>query len=218
MVAPTGIEDTEAVASDAELLTAWQQGDQAAGKALFERYYALLMRFFANKIGDDPLDLIHETFLGCISGQARLRERQNFRSFLFGIAYNLLHKHYGHQRRSGPLFDPEQHAAADLSPGPGTMLVKGVEQQLLLDSLRRIPVVHQVVLELFYWEGLTSAEIAEALGEPHGTVRTRLRRARQLLEEAMKEVSDDPKVLADTCSDIEGWAAKVRASIMRAEE
>lgn len=198
------------MSSDAELFEAWRAGQDTAGEVLFERYYPVLLRFFANKVGDDPMDLIHETFLGCISGRQRLRSTQSFRPFLFSIAYNQLKKHYERERSAETPVDLSTMTSLDLSPGPGTMLAKSAEQRLLLDALRRIPVEHQVVLELFYWEGYTSAQISEVLTEPHGTIRTRIRRARQLLEKAMEEVASEPKVYEDTRSDLDGWAAKVR--------
>jgi len=198
------------VRSDKELLEAWRGGDKVAGEELFERYYPVLVRFFSNKVAGDPLDIIHETFLGCISGLPRLQ--QSFRSFLFGVAYNQLKKHYERQRREGERFDPGQQSVADLAPGPGTMLGKGVEQKLLIDALRRLPLQHQVVLELFYWEELTSAEIGEALDLPDGTVRTRLRRARELLEQALHDAAVDPQVRESTISNIDGWVEKIRSA------
>jgi RNA polymerase sigma-70 factor (ECF subfamily) len=199
------------VRSDGELLEAWQAGDRAAGEALFERYYGVLVRFFANKIGGDPMDLIQETFVGCVSGQARLRDRQGFRSFLFGIACNRLKKHYERLRLDGERFDPATQTAADLSPGPGTMLTKSREQRILLEALRGLPVRYQVVLELYYWEELTAVEIGEALELPEGTVRTRLRRARALLERGIG-VAEDPRVGEATREDLDGWVASVRAA------
>ena len=130
--------DTRCVSGDVELLEAWQGGDRAAGKELFERYYALLVRFFANKIGGDPMDLVQETFLGCVAGQTRLRDRRNFRSFLFGIAYNQLRKYYERQRAHQERVDPSSDSVADLAPGPSSLLTEGAEQKLLLDALRRI--------------------------------------------------------------------------------
>lgn len=195
------------------MLEAWQGGDRAAGKELFERYYALLVRFFANKIGGDPMDLVQETFLGCVAGQTRLRDRRNFRSFLFGIAYNQLRKYYERQRAHQERVDPSSDSVADLAPGPSSLLTEGAEQKLLLDALRHIPIEHQVVLELFYWEDLNSAEISEILQQPRGTIRTRLRRARQLLEEAVTSLTRDPKLVESTNGDLEGWAAKIRATL-----
>ena len=196
--------------TDAALLDAWHGGDAAAGEELFERYYPAMLRFFSNKVAGDPADLIQETFMGCVSGHERLRDAANFRSFLFGIAYNKLKRHYRTARTDGERIEFGTATAADLAPGPGTMMAQSAEQQLLLDALRRIPIEHQVVLEMFYWESMTSAAIADALGEPHGTIRTRVRRARQLLEEALAAVATDPAVAKRTIGDLDGWAAKVR--------
>ncbi len=195
---------------DDQLLETWRGGDPTAGEELFERYYPAMVRFFANKISGDPADVIQETFMGCLTGKERLRSSQSFRSFLFGIAYNKLKQHYEKGRIEAKRFDYGTLTAADIAPGAGTMMVKGAEQQLLVNALRHIPVEHQVVLEMFYWENMTSATIAEALGEPHGTIRTRIRRARQLLEEALAKVAADPGLAKRTSADLDGWAEKLR--------
>ena len=197
---------------DPELLGRWRAGESAAGEMLFERYYPAVTRFFANKVAGDPADLIQETFMACLHGRDRVVEAGRFRSYLFGIAYNVLRQHYRRQRVAGERFDDARATAADVSPGPTTMMGETAEQQLLLAALRRIPIGFQVVLELFYWEEMTSATIAEVLGEPHGTVRTRLRRARELLEEAMRAASTDATLFRRTLADLGRWAADVRVA------
>lgn len=201
----------EPMRSDSELLDAWRAGQARAGAELFDRYYEPLSRFFANKVSGDASDLIQDTMMACVTGVEKIGPGQ-FRGFLFGIAYNKLKKHYERLRIDGGRIDDQTMTSADLSPGASTMMARSAEQRLLLEALRRIPLAHQVVLEMFYWESFTSAEISVALGEPHGTVRTRLRRARELLEEAMASIADDPALLQRTSSDLDGWAAKVRAS------
>jgi RNA polymerase sigma factor (sigma-70 family) len=201
--------------ADAELLDAWRHGDGAAGSELFERHYPAIVRFFANKVSGDPADLIQETFEACVTGRDRMREGASFSAYLFGVAYNVLRRHYERSRTQGERFDPGTVSAADLSPGPSTMMGQQDEQRLLLAALRRIPLEQQVVLELFYWEGMTSAAIAEVLAVPHGTIRTRLRRARQLLEEALARLHADPRLLERTLSDLDGWAARIRQANAR---
>ena len=198
------------MASDPELLTAWRGGDAASGELLFERYYAAIARFFANKVATDPADLIQETFMAILQGRDRIRDAAQLRSYLFGVAYNTLRAHYRGRRVDGERLDFGSVSSADLAPGVGTMMAAGDEQALLLAALRRIPLELQVVLELFYWEDMTSAAIAEMLGEPHGTVRTRIRRARQLLEQALVELTDEAGLRSRTATDLDGWAAKIK--------
>ncbi|MEM9459835.1 MAG: sigma-70 family RNA polymerase sigma factor [Myxococcota bacterium] len=195
---------------DADLLGSWRQGDLEAGELLFERYYAAVVRFFGNKVVGDSADLIQETFEECIRSRDRVRHGDDFRSFLFGVAYNVLRRHYERLRRHDARFEPSSMSVADLCPGPVTMVATRDEHRLLLEALRRIPVDLQVVLELFYWEDMTSADIATALGSPHGTIRTRLRRARQLLESALSKLSYDSRLLARTLENLDGWARDVR--------
>ncbi|MBK6921684.1 MAG: sigma-70 family RNA polymerase sigma factor [Deltaproteobacteria bacterium] len=197
--------------ADLDLLRAWRGGDRRAGAELFDRHYGALERFFANKVSGDTSDLIQETFAACVSGVEKILDGK-FSAFLFGIAYNKLKKHYEKLRLDGERLDYEAVSSADLAPGASTMMAKSEEQRLLLEALRRIPVQHQVVLEMFYWEDMTSADIAVALGEPHGTVRTRIRRARELLQEALGKVSADGAVVERTRSDLDGWAAMVRSA------
>ena len=54
-------------------------------------------------------------------------------------------------------------------------------ESLLLEALRCIPVAHQVVLELHYWERCSVAEMSAALGIPSGTVKSRLHFAKRAL-------------------------------------
>lgn len=198
---------------DKSLLEAWRGGDQASGELLFERYYPAMVRFFASKVSGDPADLVQETFLACLDAKMRIRDARSFRPFLFGIAYNRLKLYYERGRKDASAIDYRSHTAADLSPGPSTMMVRGAQERLLLAALRSIPVEHQIVVELYYWEELTSAAVARVLGQPHGTVRSRIRRARQLLLDALQALGRNPSLTPETKSDLDAWAATMAASL-----
>ena len=78
----------------------------------------------------------------------------------------------------------------------------------MLEALRRIPLDAQVLLELTYWEQMTSKELGEVLGVPETTVRSRLGRARTLLQvELGKLASDAP--LGTTSDDIDAWVRRI---------
>jgi RNA polymerase sigma factor (sigma-70 family) len=197
-------------ATDVELLEAWRGGDRRAGEQLFERHYAAVARFFRNKLEFGVDDLIQRTFLACVEGRERIRGEASFRTYLFAVARNLLGKHYRGRQRDGDRIDLGVTSIHDLAPSPSVVVAEHEEQRLLLEALRRIPIDHQIVLELYYWERLTSAEIAGVLDVPHGTVRTRIRRAKQLLEEQLRALDAERAIVESTVANLESWAASLR--------
>ncbi len=201
--------------SDAELLRAWREGDQARGQELCKRYFDPVARFFANKLGDQTSDLVQETFLALVNGRDRIKDKARFRSYLFGVAYNVLKTNL--RRRYRLPEDFVSHSLHDLAPGAETMLRDAENLRLLKAALRRIPLNLQVALELRYWEKLSSAEISEVLGVPASTVRTHLSRARTLLEEAIENHSSTPEVVESTISDLDAWAEQLRGVVARAD-
>lgn len=198
--------------SDVELLEAWRAGDGAAGRALFERHISALSRFFRTKVGDEREDLIQGTFLACVESRDRVRDGASFRAYLFRIARNKLYDHLarGHRGPSRP--DPLTQSCIDLGASPSRMLAKSQQDQHLLLALRRLPVALQILLELHYWEGLSTAELAQVLEIPQGTVKTRLFRARGLLREQLESAAGPDGGGGSTPSlpDLDAWARSLR--------
>jgi RNA polymerase sigma factor (sigma-70 family) len=192
---------------DAQLVERWRSGDRQACAELFARYYDGIARFFRNKVPGRADDLIQRTFLGCFEGIERLNDPAKFRSFLFAIAHNVLREHL-RERVHAPV-DLESQRAIDLDPTPSALLAAREQQRLLIAALRHIPLAHQIVLELHYWEQMSGADIAEILDEPIGTIKTRLRRARQLLEQAISELAQSPSSVSVSMAELERWAAAV---------
>lgn len=203
------------MSTDDELLRAWREGDRRAGARLFDRHFKVLSRFFRNKVGSDTDadDLIQATMLGLLEAHERFRGEGEFRSFVFGVAYNMLRKHYDRERRDGQRVDLGVSSVFDLAEGPSRIVAEHEEQRMLLQALRRIPVEHQVLLELYFWEPLPAPEIAAILGAPEGTVRTRIRRAKALLEAELGRLQADPKLLHSTLSNLDDWARSVRSGL-----
>lgn len=195
------------------LVQAWRDGDREAGKRLFERHYAGVARFFRNKVGEAGPDLIQRTFLACVEGRERFRQESSFRSYLFSIAYKIVCKYYRERRRDEGRVDFEEESAHSLS-SPISAVAARQEQRLLLEGLRRLPVDYQVVLELHYWEGMSATELADVLGLPVGTAKTRLRRGRELLEERLRELSASATLLQSTLANLDAWAAQLRVQVL----
>ena len=193
--------------SDVELLEHWRDGDLVAGDQLFNRHFASIHRFFRNKVDRGIEDLIQSTFVACLESERRFAGRGGFRSFLLGIARHKLYGHYRDVLSSREDADLGQQSFADLAPGITTDLAQRAEGQLLLAALRGLPMEQQVVLELFYWESMTAGEIAEACELPEGTVRTRLRTARQNLAQSIANSGAAGRVLADAGAELHATLA-----------
>jgi RNA polymerase sigma factor (sigma-70 family) len=198
------------VRSDAELFERWCGGDERSGAELFDRHFAAMSRFFRNKVTDEFEDLVQQTFTACLESRDRFRQDSSFRTYLFAIANNILRSHYRSRRRDR--IELTEVSAHDLAPGPSTVVAKVREQQLLLESLRRIPVELQVILELFYWEGMTAKAIGEVVGDSEYTVRNRLRRGKELLRKHMEELARDRVLLESTWGGLERWAEQIKAA------
>lgn len=196
---------------DHALLEHWASGDRTAGGELFERHFASLHRFFANKLASlsDVEDLMQQTLVACIAARGGYRREAGFRTFLFAIARNTLLKHL-RDRRALTTFDPDDTSLADCGMGQSSVVRAKREQQLLLLGLRHIPVDSQVVLEMHYWEAMTAPEIAETLSETVPAVRGRLRKAREQLVAAIERLARDPGERRSTVDGLDEWVRSLR--------
>lgn len=198
---------------DGELLERWRAGDSASGEVLFERYYDAVERFFVNKVSTAVQDLVQETFTRCVASRERLRDDAQFRFYIYGIAYNVLKEYLRSRYRGNQPLDVSQASVRALDPGPATLVAQRREHRLLLEALRTIPIEDQVILELHYWENLTTEELSEVLGIPLGTARGRLQRARARLGAVMHRLTESRQQLTSTIGHLEDWAKGCRAHL-----
>lgn len=172
------------MSSDVELLEGWRAGDNASGSELFRRYFDSLYRFFVTKLPDEAEDLIQSTWMACVRYGEQVAAATSFRAYLFTMARNELCRVL-RERKPSDRVDFGVTSLQDLSPSPRTAAAAGEEERALLGALRTLPLDLQLLLELHYWEELSTAELAGVLEIPQGTVKTRIRRARELLESAL---------------------------------
>ncbi|MGB1012831.1 MAG: RNA polymerase sigma factor [Nannocystaceae bacterium] len=195
---------------DVTLLKAWRGGDQRAGSALLRRYFDSLYRFFSAKVGDEVDDLIQRTFLALVRNRDAIREEASFRAYLFAVARREFYHYLRKRRRRREPLDFGTVSLADLGTSPSGVVARRKEQAVLLQALQRIPIDLQLALELYYWEELTTAELAATFEIPHGTAKSTLRRAREQLRRALeKDVRASPD-LARSLEDLDAWARSLR--------
>jgi RNA polymerase sigma-70 factor (ECF subfamily) len=186
-----------AMATDAELLQAWRAGDNDAGSELIERYAPRLHRFFDTRVVSHADDLCQQTLEACVQGREIIEEdgsSRSFRSYVFGVARRKLLNHYRSERVRDAHFDALETSVQDIAPTASQHAASRQEAQLVASALRRLPIDYQITLELHYWEGLTTQEIATALDAPVNTVKTRLARGRDRLKEIIAALAADDAV------------------------
>jgi RNA polymerase sigma factor (sigma-70 family) len=196
-------------ASDFELLNAWGAGNAAAGRMLYERHFGLLYRFVRNKIDSGTEDLIQSVWLACVETRDRFRREGSFRAYLLQIARFQLYAHYRKRKRREDL-DFSASSLADLGTSPSLVAQRHQQERALLEALRRVPLDHQIVLELRFWEELSGPEIAEVLGIPEPAVRSRLRRASERLRVELQALAAHGPALPDTDDDLQQWVVRLR--------
>lgn len=196
--------------ADEELVRRWQDGDDDAAEQLLRAHTPVVRRLFATKVDASMADeLLQRTLMECAVSVHRLRDLGRFRTFLLVIARRQLYRHFAALRLAKKLeVDPRVQSLAELADDSGDAFVVAAEKRRLLRALRQIPLELQIALELYYWEGLQTLEIAEILEIPQGTIKSRLRRARAAVEERMRE----PRTGVSTSSrrSFTDWARSIR--------
>jgi RNA polymerase sigma-70 factor, ECF subfamily len=139
---------------------------------LFTESAADLARYFSRRhgVGEMVHDLVQETFLQMARGLREGRQFKCARGYLFGIARKLSQAAWT-QRGKGIVVSLEPAANEVAAPVPDERITAARETISALSSIQR------EILDLRFSQGLSYAEIAEALEIPVGTVRSRLHHA-----------------------------------------
>jgi RNA polymerase sigma-70 factor (ECF subfamily) len=157
--------------SDEELMAAVARGEERALATLVGRYAERLHAFLVRVTGsrDDADDLLQDTWIRVARGAPSFDTRRRARPWLYGVAANLardLHRRRGVRLRAA-------HAVKqDATPEP--VAFRPIERIELRARLARLPERLREVLVLRFYDDLDEAEMAEALGIPRGTVKSRL--------------------------------------------
>jgi RNA polymerase sigma-70 factor, ECF subfamily len=189
--------------SDEALVALVARGDEAALAELYDRVgriaYGLAMRV----VRDDRLaeDAVQEGFLAVWRSAAGFRaERAKARTWILTLvhrrAVDLVRRE--ERRRAEPLADEAAAAgAAAATEATDEAAWLRFERERVQAALRKLPDVQREALELAYYGGFSQSELAERLGVPLGTIKSRmfagLARLRELLDESAEEGSWRPE-------------------------
>lgn len=160
-----------------------QLGETAAFDELVGKLHLRLWGYLIRLIGERGAaeDALQETWLRVLRDVSRLRDRSRLVSWIFGIARHIAIDALRRRRATVDLED------AEVLQIPAAELPSAAEDPALLlaEELLELPLLEREVLTLFYLDELSLRQVAEVVGVPEGTVKSRLFRARRMLHERL---------------------------------
>lgn len=162
---------------DELLVVLTQSGDRAAIERLARRWFPRLVRAANRLVGPDLAeDAAQDTLMAVLKGIGALRDPARFAPWAFGI----LHKRcVDLLRKSGPRSPDKAEIEVD------TTSASPLDRIAISQAMAALPPDQRFAAHLFFIEGLTLAEIAEAQRVPVGTAKSRLFHARRQLKAAL---------------------------------
>jgi len=178
--------------SDEALIGRIATGDKVAMQVLFARHHVRVYRFVLRLVRDQTQaeDLISEVFLDVWRQAGKFEARSAVSNWLLAIArYKALS---ALRRRPDEELD-EETAAAIEDPGdnPETALEKKDKGEILRKCLTALSPEHREIIDLVYYHEKSVEEVAEIVGIPENTVKTRMFYARKRLSELLKAAGVD---------------------------
>ena len=182
--------------TDKELVRRVRRGDAAAFDLLYMRYrhkvHGLIGRYLTRP--EDVEDIAQETFIKAYRALPRFRGESAFYTWLYRIAVNTAKNHLAarHQRVQTVELDAEDADGGDLpaalrqDDGPEDAARSDELKGAIDDALAALPEDLRSALTLREFNGLSYAQIAEVLDCPVGTVRSRIFRAREAVDLAIR--------------------------------
>jgi RNA polymerase sigma-70 factor (ECF subfamily) len=174
------------LSDDAPLIAATLAGDSAAFGSLVGLYQDRLYNSLLRVVGsaDDAGDIVQDAFVQAFVKLDTFRGSSAFYTWLYRIAFNLAMSRARRERKTASLDGMKLLAGCepvDGRPAPETNLEQREQVEMVHAALNELSTEYRTILVLREIDGCRYEEIAEILGLPVGTVRSRLFRARMAL-------------------------------------
>jgi RNA polymerase sigma-70 factor (ECF subfamily) len=167
---------------------------------VLDQAYGTALRLTGNAA--DAEDLVQDAALLAHRGFGSFTSGSNFRAWFYRIMLNRFYSNYRRQRRAGVaveleetpemyLFEQAELAGMKPSEDSATALVDRMDAEVVERALQSLPDDFRAAATLYFMQDLPYQEIAEILDVPIGTVRSRLHRARRLLQKALWTIAQE---------------------------
>jgi RNA polymerase sigma-70 factor, ECF subfamily len=173
--------------SDDVLIGRIATGDRLAMQVLFARHHVRVYRFVLRLVRDESVaeDLISEVFLDVWRQAGRFEGRSQVSTWLLAIArFKALSAL--RRRPDEELDDETAEAIEDTSDDPEVALDKKDKSAAIRKCLEKLSAEHREIIDLVYYHEKSVEEVAQIVGIPENTVKTRMFYARKRLAELLK--------------------------------
>jgi RNA polymerase sigma-70 factor (ECF subfamily) len=177
--------------ADATLIAAIAAGDRDAMRILYNRHHIRVFRFAARLVGDLSVaeDVVSEAFIEAWRQAGRFEGRSSVSTWIMSIArFKALSA-----RRRRPDAELDLQAAetvADPSLTPEQAVLETDRRAQLRACMRQLSPDHRAIIDLVYYHDKTIDEVAEIVGAPKNTVKTRMFYARRRLASLLARHDD----------------------------
>ena len=166
--------------TDVDLIERFLKGHTEAFNALVRRWEKEIYNFVLRHVGcgEEAQDICQRTFIQVYHKLHKLRDRASFSSWIYRIALNACRDaargRSKHEIRSLDRLSEDGMEVAELSPGPDVISHRRGIREILNRALQSLPEEQRVVVVMKEYQELKFTEIAEILGAPTNTVKSRL--------------------------------------------
>jgi RNA polymerase sigma-70 factor (ECF subfamily) len=177
-----------------------QKGDKTAFDVLVKKYQHKIISLISRYVSDhaEAMDVAQEAFIKAYNALGRFRGDSAFYTWMYRIAINTAKNHLVAQGRRPPLSDidasdAEQYAFDSRlkeSGSPEHELLREEIQHTIQHAIEALPEDLKTAITLRELEGMSYEEIAQAMDCPIGTVRSRIFRAREAIDERLRPLLD----------------------------
>lgn len=181
---------------DRELVARVQQGDKRAFDVLVQRYQYKIIKLISRYVHDsnEALDIAQEAFLKAYRALPGFRGDSAFYTWLYRIAINTAKNYLVAQGRRPPGSDIDAQEAEQFDgqsslkeyETPERLLLKDEIEATVYKAIDELPEDLRTAISLREFEGMSYEEIAQTMGCPIGTVRSRIFRAREAIDKKLR--------------------------------
>lgn len=188
VVADLGRTSSGKSTSDEVLVQLIAGGDKDAMRVLFARHNVRVFRFLTRIVGNDATaeDLVNEVFLEVWRNAGRFEARSQVSTWILAIArFKALASM--RRRQHDELDEEASELIEDTADDPEVSVHKSERSAMLQQCLKQLSIAHRQVVDLIYYHDQSIDEVAEIIGVPASTVKTRMFYARKRIAEMMAE-------------------------------